>query len=360
MQLPRSKRRLVFYSEGRNYWPNLGGLIRELLSKADIPICYISSDADDPGIHFKHDGYRSFVIDAGHIRNWLFENIDTDYLVMTMPDLHQFQVKRSRNPVHYIYVQHALMSLHMAYRHGAFDHYDTIFCAGPHHAAEIRALEKKYHLPPKTIFEHGYSRLDTLIESATTQPPPARPSLSNKRLLLAPTWGDQATIESGLAATLIDQLLEQGHQLTLRPHPQTIQLNQKRIDPILKKHRHHPNFVYEGNVISQQSLHESEMMISDWSGVALEYALGLAKPVLFVDTPKKVNNPHYQDIGLEPFEAAIRHRIGRVMEIQNGGVVVPQTLDTTLTIDDASDHVYNLGHADQAGADYLLQLLKAG
>ena len=32
-------------------------------------------------------------------------------------------------------------------------------------------------------------------------------------------------------------------------------------------------------------------MVSDWSGVAMEFAFGLERPVLFIDVPRKTNNP---------------------------------------------------------------------
>ena len=54
-------------------------------------------------------------------------------------------------------------------------------------------------------------------------------------------------------------------------------------------------------------------MVSDWSGAALEYAFGLERPVLFVDVPRKVNNPEYERLGIEPFEASVREQIGRVV-----------------------------------------------
>ena len=54
-------------------------------------------------------------------------------------------------------------------------------------------------------------------------------------------------------------------------------------------------------------------MISDWSGAAIEYALGLEKPVIFVDVPRKVNNPNYQDIAYEPIEVMLRQEIGEVI-----------------------------------------------
>ena len=47
---------------------------------------------------------------------------------------------------------------------------------------------------------------------------------------------------------------------------------------------------------SQGTVSESDIMISDWSGAAIEYALGLEKPVISVDVPRKVNNPGYKDI----------------------------------------------------------------
>ena len=55
------------------------------------------------------------------------------------------------------------------------------------------------------------------------------------------------------------------------------------------------------------------MMISDWSGAALDYALSQSKPVLFIDVPRKVNNPSYQESAIEPLEVFIRDKIGQVI-----------------------------------------------
>ena len=50
LQLPTQMRRLTFYSEGKNYWGYLEPLLTELLALSDVPVCYISSDEDDPGL----------------------------------------------------------------------------------------------------------------------------------------------------------------------------------------------------------------------------------------------------------------------------------------------------------------------
>ena len=67
----------------------------------------------------------------------------------------------------------------------------------------------------------------------------------------------------------------------------------------------------------QASLHESELMIGDWSGAALEYAFGLERPVLFIDMPQKINNPEHDRIGLITLEESIRAEIGAIVDPQD-------------------------------------------
>ena len=236
LQLPKSQRRLTFYSEGKNYWPHLEGLVKEVLSNSDLNVCYFSSDKDDPGLYFESQNYKTFLTDEGFVRNWLFEIIDTDVMVMTMPDLHQYQIVRSKHKVHYIYAQHSLVSLHMIYRKGAFDHFDTILCAGPHHVKEIRAMEALYSLPAKNLVEYGYYRLESIIDEAKKRPKKENSDGDPHHVLIAPSWGPQGTLESGVGEEIIDQLIKEGHKVTLRPHPQTIKLAKNKIKAILKKY----------------------------------------------------------------------------------------------------------------------------
>ena len=151
--LPREHRRIVFYCEDKNYWVHIKALLQAVLQQTNIPVCYITSSREDIGLEFQHPQLQHFFVGFGETRNNFFKNIDTDVMIMTMPDLNCYQVKRSHHNVRYIYVQHSLVSLHMVYRHGAFDHYDIICCAGSHHKEEVRALEKKYNLPKKVT--HG-------------------------------------------------------------------------------------------------------------------------------------------------------------------------------------------------------------
>ena len=358
-RLPKAQRRIVFYSEGKTYWVHLKGLLQALLELSDVPVCYVSSGADDPGLTLSHPQLRSFKIDEGAVRNWLFENIDCDLMVMTMPDLHQYQVKRSKQPVHYVYVQHALVSMHMVYRTGAFDHYDTIFCAGPHHLVEMQALAEQRQFKPKQLVEHGYARLDSIIGNAQL-----RQTTANTRphILVAPSWGEHSISET-LGDELIDALLAQDFQVTFRPHPQTVKFAGQKVQAIQRQHQANPRFQLEVDIASEDSLHRSDLMICDWSGAALDYAFGLEKPVLFIDVPRKVNNPEYTALAIQPFEVTIRDQLGGVLaaeDISQIGAAVKELLAKGTARSLASlreQSVFNVGTCDRRGAEELLALL---
>ena len=357
-QLPKGRRRLTIYSEGKNYWSYLGGLLQTILDTSEVHVCFVTSCKDDPGLEIDHPRLQSFVIGEGFVRDWMFANMDTDVVVMTMPDLGQYQVKRSAHPVHYVYVQHSLVSLHMVYRPGAFDFYDTIFFAGPHHKTEIKAIEKQAGLSSKNLFEHGYARLDS-IKAHPAKSTANTHALANgqRHFLLAPSWGEAGTIETGVGAKIVELLLSEGEKVTFRPHPQTLKFAGARVDEIVRKHKANPNFAYENNVEGQSSLHASDVMICDWSGAALDYAFGLAKPVIFIDIARKVNNPSYRDIPITPFEVDIRSSIGSVISPDNLGAILKLELKP-LPQDLADKYVYNIGRSDEIGAREILRILQ--
>ena len=85
--------------------------------------------------------------------------INSEIVVMTMPDLNQFHIRRSLRSTHYIYIFHAMVSTHVQYREGAFDHYDAIFCVGPHHAREIQRREELEHLSTKHCHKSTFQQL---------------------------------------------------------------------------------------------------------------------------------------------------------------------------------------------------------
>jgi YidC/Oxa1 family membrane protein insertase len=281
-----------------------------LVQNLGEPICYVASEADDPGLLLKDGRVTPVYIGRHAARTVFFLMLDARVMVMTMPDLSTFHIKRSRHPVHYVYVFHSIVSTHMVYRRGAFDHYDTILCVGPHHLREIRETEALYGLPAKTLVEHGHGRLDSIVRRAARNAP--RRDDRPPRLLLAPSWGASGILET-CGHTLIDALLANGFHVTVRPHPQLRRNNPKLVASYRTRFAGRPELLYEDDVVSEDSFHDADVMISDWSGSALEYAFGLERPVLFMDVPRKVNNPDYTRYVSQPVEDVLRAELGMVL-----------------------------------------------
>ena len=112
------------------------------------------------------------------------------------------------------------------------------------------------------------------------------------------------------------------------------------------------------------SLFRSDILICDWSAMAIEYALGLEKPVLFIDLPRRIRNPDWEALGIEPQEAAFRELAGDVVSPQQLGDVA-QTIDRLLQDQDSfrtrmqklrSQMVFNIGDSTQVGAKEIARL----
>jgi len=238
----------------------------------------------------------------------------------------------------------------MSYRHGAFDWFDTVFCAGPHHVNEIRCLEEKYDLPQKKILQHGYARLDSIIKHKQ----PTKVDNDFKHALFAPSWGHNAAIELGLGDQVVEKLLSFGYKVTLRPHPETFKSSSKIINKIISKHSRNKMFIYEKGVSSLDSFHQSDFMISDWSGAALEYSFGLNKPVIFLDLPRKINNLFYEEIDVIPLEVSIREDIGVVARVDD---ITPSLISSLPSGKvDSGKYVFNVGKSDVYGVKYILDM----
>ena len=363
-RLRQAERRIVVYSEDEASWAHLEPIVEELLANFEGLICYVRSDSRDIRPKAPDQRLQCFYVGDGFVRTWFFLFLRADILLMTMPDLETYHLKRSVvHPVHYVYAFHSLVSTHMIYRLGAFDHFDTILCAGPHHEREIRATESVRLLEPKRLIEHGYGRVDTLLREAGAALP-----VRNRapHVLVAPSWGPQGLIESrGLE--LAEILLDAGFQVTFRPHPVTTKKWPERLEAVRQKYGGRSGFLLDTEISSCESLLRSDVMVSDWSGVALEYAFGLERPVLFVDVPRKVNNPDYEQIRNEPLEVTIRDEIGEVIsadrledlpEAVRRLAVNPQAFRERIR-KARRETIYNLGKSGAVGAQAIIDLLPA-
>ena len=357
---PPEYRELVIYSEGVAYWRFFAPIVEKLWQNHGQKVCYVSSDKNDPGLN--QDNILGIYIGEGFWRTVWFHNVQAKVVVMTMPDLHTSHLKRSHYPVHYVYLFHAMMSSHSAYLESAFDYYDTVLCATQYHIDELRKVEQIYRLKEKNLIPAGYPLLDKLLEDYTKYQ--AEPSGNHPfRILYAPSWGDNLSLVN-YGEQIIEKLLEGQHQVIFRPHSQSVKNNADLIKKILKQYENHPLFNYQDQSMNNDQLFNTDLLVTDWSGMGFEFALVMKKPIIFIDTPMKLRNVNYKKVGIEAFEISYRHKAGEILSPENvtniNTVIENLMVKNTSGEDDGllSQQLFNLGNSANIIADELINLIQ--
>ena len=363
-KLDKKDRSIVFYLENEYSFIYFQPIVEKLTQKYDMKICYITSSKTDPMLTCKDKNILPFYIGDGIARSNFFINLKATVIVMTMPDLETFHIKRSKvYPVHYVYIFHSLTSTHYIYGKNAFDNFDTIFCTGNYQIIEIKERERKFNLGKKKLVKHGYGRLDTLIDEAQSTDIRKRAS-NNKVILIAPSWGANGLIETR-GQEIVHILLDSGFDVILRPHPMTIKKSNKVIQKIEKEFKDNLNFKLETDIRNTESFFLCDCMISDLSGAAIEYSFTFEKPILYVVTPEKIVQE--KQIDLVPLEEKIRSQIGEVISLSELSII-PSKINQFLQSQNKfkekiqksrEETVFNVGNSGEQGAKYLLELKKS-
>ena len=80
-----------------------------------------------------------------------------------------------------------------------------------------------------------------------------------------------------------------GYHTVVRPHPMTTKHKPELIQAIGNKFKANPLFELQTDIRNKSTLYESHAMISDWSGVAMEYAFACERPVIFKEVPQQTS-----------------------------------------------------------------------
>ncbi|MBQ7379486.1 MAG: membrane protein insertase YidC [Clostridia bacterium] len=359
---------LVIYSEKSGFYKYFEAIIEQLLAKSNIVIHYVTNDPDDAifALAEKEPRIKPYYIGLKKMIP-LMMRCEADIMVMTTPDLEKYYIKRSimKKDMEYVYVPHDMMSVHMGFREGALDAFDTIFCTGPHVAAEVRATEKVYGLPEKKLVEFGYPLADKLIE-AGEQARANYVARQRKEILIAPSWQEDNLLDSCIDG-LIEALYCEEYHLIVRPHPEYVKRYGARMQAIVDKYKHlvGDGLSFELDFTVNRSIYAADMLITDWSGIALEYCFATRRPAIFVNTKIKCMNPNWEKIGLTPVEISLRDVVGVSVDKDKVSECRSVAADLFARADEyeqkitevLAGHIYNQGQAGEIGANYLLNAL---
>lgn len=305
----------VIYSERSGFYKYFESLINGLKKKSNITIHYVTNDPDDAIFKLAETDpkIKPYYIGQKKLITFMMR-MDADIVAMTTPDLDNYYIKRSlvRKDVEYIYVPHDMMSVHMGFRKAALDHFDTIFCTGEHVAREVRKTEQVYSLPEKTLVKFGYpleEKLEKAYEDMDKTPH------TKREILIGPSWQEDNLLDS-CVDTLIEQLMCDENHITVRPHPEYVKRYPEKIRLLTEKYAGVPDekLTFELDFTTNRSTYSSDLLITDWSAIAYEFCFSTKKPVLFVNTKIKMENPEWEKLGLTPAEIYLRNEVGVALE----------------------------------------------
>ena len=306
---------LVFYSERSGFYRYYKDIIETLLKKTSVRIHYVTNDPKDQIFELAKNEPRilPYYISIKKMVT-LMMRLECDICVMTTPDLDNYYLKRSlmKKDIEYVFVPHDPSSAHMGFRDHALDHFDTVFMTGPHIKDEVRATEKLYGTKEKTLVEFGYPLMDDLVEGYRSLPQKKEGPV---QILIAPSWQEDNLLDS-CADDLIRSLYGAGYKVIVRPHPEYAKRWPDRLQ-LLKERwsaEEGERLVFEYDFSSGSSVYSSDLLVTDWSGIGIEFGLATGKPVMFVNTKMKVENPNWEAVGIVPQEIRLRSILGRAIE----------------------------------------------
>ena len=355
---------LVFYSESNGFYKYYKAIIEYLLENTNIVIHYITSDYNDNIFEMEKNNknIKAYYIEEKKLITLMMQ-MDADVVVMTMPDIDNYHIKRSyvRKDIEYIYIPHGMDSINLTMRNRSINNYDTIFTTGKYQKEEQEKTNEIYNLKDRKLFEWGYSLLDDMINEYSKNPV----KNEKKTVLIAPSWQKDNIVDLCLDEVL-DSLKQGDFNVVVRPHPQQVRHMKEKFENMKEKYKDNKNIEIQTDFSSNNTVFSADLLITDWSAIAYEYSFTTKRPVLFIDTPMKIMNPEYQKIDIEPFNIWVRNEIGEVVSVDNCkdiNKVVSKMLEEGKKYEEkinklVNDSVYNIGKSGEVGADYIINTIQ--
>jgi len=283
--LRKIKPKYLFYSEDKQYQKYAYLLIETLAKKYPQEIYYISSEIDDK---IENLNVKNIFIGKGLMLGIFFSIIRAQNIFLTLTDLGNHTVSKTKNVDKYIYYFHAPVSTTKNYTATAFDNYDTILCNGDYHLNEIRKRELIKKIKKKELIKTGYFYFDYLNNRMNKK-------IEAKEVLIAPSWNYNSKnfINENLEK-IIQSVLDKDHTVKFRPHPESFKRSMLTINALRNKF-FNSKFILDETSENINAMENAKCLITDSSGIAIEFVLLFKKPTLYFEDNDKIHNIEFND-----------------------------------------------------------------
>lgn len=220
-------------------------------------------------------------------------------------------------------------------------------------------MEELYGTRRKTLVETGYVLLDQMITEYNEDK-----SNNDKTVLIAPSWQPDNIIDVCIEK-MLDILADTKYKVVVRPHPQQVRHEKQRFEEMVEKYKIYENIEIQTDFSSNFTVMNADLIITDWSDIAFEYAFTTLKPVLFIDTPMKVMNSDYDKIEIKPINIALRNVIGESLAVEDIGelnAVISRLIADRDKYHDIikktrAEHIFNIGKSKILSGKYIMKVL---
>lgn len=309
----KEKKEIIFFSEGVSHNQFYLNIVQNLIEVKDVIL--ITTQYDN--YLLLKDKYQIFYFGNELLIKFVINNINCNYFFTTTTDLGE-NFKKSKKCNEYIYIFHSLASCNKIYKKNAFNDYDIICANGEYQIRELKKMESLYNLRKKKYLKTGYSYFNYLSTKKINHK-----KNKLKKILVAPTWNlNQECFFDLYCEKLLKTLLQNNYQVILRPHPESIKRSKKVFEKLLKISHENELLSIDSNSDNFESMNNSDIMISDYSTIGLEYMYIFKKPVIYVDSIEKIHNKNYKEISQTNFEDDIRNNCKNI-DVKDINNIIP-------------------------------------
>ena len=286
--------KIIFFSEGLEHSRFLTPIINKLLELNNFEIDYYSLDKYEKSKVTKKINFV-FVEKKNLLK--VLRNATADYFFTTTPGIDSFYFPKSKKVGKYVYTFHSLLSPNEIYIKNSFKNFDIIMAPNDLIASQLVPIVSQ-----KTkIITTGYPLFANLKKDAIKQ----------KTALIAPSWGKNNIFSNKNFDNLLKELAIKKYKTTIRPHPMQHELFDNDTNQRYKEN----NIIFDFDK-DLVNLGQYSLLITDWSGISLEYFKINHKKIIFTDTPKKIRRKRTnKEREFDLIEDLIREKIGIIHKL---------------------------------------------
>lgn len=303
--------KIVFYSEGTQYWNVFLPIIKEL-SDRGINCSYLSSKENDLGLNCGFPNVTTKFIGEGNKAFFYLNTLSAEVCVMTTPGLDVLQIKRSKGVKKYIHITHSSGGCSGYSKYGV-DYYDAVLTGGDGDKEFIEKIEEIRDLPKKEVEITGCTYLDVMREKLKTWNEMPEKMTDRKTVLVSPTWGNHGLLNN-YGEQILEKLTNCGKfNVVIRPHPQSFVSEKEMIKKLMNSFPDSENIFWDREPDGLKSMYKSDIMVSDFSGIVFDFVFLFKKPVLSFKAGYNRLGKDSMDYPGEPWNIRSLDAAGRTM-----------------------------------------------